>query len=542
MNGLTVAIIGAPWLAMLPVGGVLAIVVHALAFVAAFHGWGLVVAQRARVSAFLAIQWGIAAVIAIAGLAIALHRYTEVVQIAVVFGGVAIHSATLAIRFRATSATLTRLLADARWWLVPVGAIVVIGLLYVVGSAGDVTARPFDDDGHVLGQLRGLADTGALADPIGAPRIAQLGGQLGILAIVSVVGDLHFAHMIDALACLLVLGLACARIEPRTGRRAIWIAVLIVVVIAMPIAIDDLAPTWLAVGLIVALFVSIADGAPARAVGLVAGALIALRLEFAPLAVVAIALAGRHDRKRALAIVATAALVVVPFAIARAMAWASVADGVRHLAVPSRGGLVAHVAIALGVTAIATPILLVVVRGTVALASAASLGAIVGGVFGPLAFGGRLAWPIAIAVFVVLVIDLARQGRTRSIVPFVVLIVACSIVQAGQTATGRMRWTRRELDLAGAAGYIGATHAWSPASAMYAAAFAAIPEGATVALWVRQPEAVDHAHHRILDLRTPRVPRARLAALLDALHPAYFVVEDEPGFASPGVQVIQVSP
>ena len=497
-RALAIAIAGGPWLVLLPIGGVFAVVAHAIAFAAAFHGWGLVVAARTRVPAFLAIQWGIALVVALSGIAIALRIDTATLQATLVFVGVAIHSATFAIRARAIE-PLVQLLREARWWIVPVAMIAIVGGLAVVGAAGDVAARPFDDDGNVLGQIRGLADTGALGDPVGAPRFAQLGGTLGLLGLISVVGDLHAVHLLDALGSLLVLGLACTRIGPRTAHAGLWMTLLVVVAVAMPYAIDDPAPAWLAVGLILALFASIADGAPPRAIGLLAGALITLRLELAPIAIVAlvIASASARDRRRVASLLGAAALVVVPYVVARAMAWATVGGAVRRL--------------------------------------------IHGGAFG--SYSARFAWPIAIALFVILVIELARRGRTRSLVAFVVVLVSCVLVQAGQTGAGRFRWTRRALDLVDGVAYERVAQP-PPTAARYTRALAAVPPGATVAIWVLQPEAIDHARNPIIDVRGPRISKERLAALLEALHVGYLLVENDPTIApeTSGLRVIRVSP
>ena len=74
--GLAIAL---PWGTLLPLRGAAAVLAHAITLVAAFHGAGVVVARIAGqrlVAPLLVVQWGIAALIGLSGLAIAVHAGT----------------------------------------------------------------------------------------------------------------------------------------------------------------------------------------------------------------------------------------------------------------------------------------------------------------------------------------------------------------------------------------------------------------------------------------------------------------------------------
>jgi hypothetical protein len=515
---LVVAAIALPWLGLLPLPGVIAAVAHALTLLAAFHGAGLLVARLARrrdPEPLLAVQWGIALVIALSGLAIAAHAGTLAGQAVLVFGCAAVHTGALGVSFARYTARVELRLAGPRSWRVAAGLLIVLGALTVLGAAGDGFAQPLDDDGHLLAQLRRVLDTGALGDAIGYPRSGGLGGQVALAAVVSGAGD-GFTHAIEALALALSLGLAVSRIDARDRNTAQWAVLVIAAGFGLALAPLDPLPCWIAVGLLLALHAMVCEAdPPALPLGLTAGALIALRYELAPVAAVALIAVWwrRRDAHRKTAVlVAGVVAAVAPLAIARAAAWRSVPSFVDAvLAAPPQSALIVRLAIA---AAIAVPGALVLQLALperrelhwVALASAVGLAAIAAHVTGAGLYSGRLAWPIAIALLLTVIVELARASRTGPAALIAALGLCLVIYEAGE-APARLRWWRRMADAATDLGYL--RNPPTDAADPYAALLARVPPGATVAVWVLAPERLDYTRHRIVDLRTPAVARLR---------------------------------
>ncbi|HUJ63369.1 MAG TPA: hypothetical protein VLX92_32950, partial [Kofleriaceae bacterium] len=275
-----------PLVSLLPVelGGVADTLLACATLAAAWHGTGQLVARAAgrRTAPLVAIQWGIAAALALGGMAIALHAFHLVRPVLLAAGLVAHAIYVLARR--------DQLRLAFGPWAVPVALVAVVALVAILGSAG-APIRPFDDDGNVLAQLVRLHATGGLGDAIGYPRMSQLGGAL---AIAGLAPDPALGLALDrGLGLALALALAVARIRPRDGAGALWASLTVVVASALAFAPGDAAPCWLAVGLAIALVATIDDGITstrdALPAGLVAGALVALRYELAPFALVALA-------------------------------------------------------------------------------------------------------------------------------------------------------------------------------------------------------------------------------------------------------------
>jgi hypothetical protein len=553
-SGLAAAAIALPWLTLLPLPGVAAVLAHALTLIAAFHGAGLVVARLAGLSArsavpgwpspWLLVQWGAAALISLSGLAIAAGVGTLATHAVLVFGFVAVHTGSVGLRFTHNAARVEEALAGPRSWLVPAALLAALGALTVLGAAGDPLARPFDDDGHVLAQLRRVLDTGALGDPIGYPRSAQLGAQIALAAVASGAGD-GFARIVDALAMVLALGLAVSRIRGRDASSAMWAVVLIVAAFAL--APSDPLPCWTAVGLTVALYamLSEAEPAPALPLALTAGALIALRYELAPVAAVAVIAAWwsrRTDHHRTAILIAGVFGVSFPFLVARMLAWRSV-PLIAHAAIPPpETALGLRLLVAAALAAPAACVLRLALPDSralrwAALATAVALGAIAAQVTGTGPYSRGVAWPIAIAFAITLVVELARS-RWSGPAALIASLVLCVVVYDGREAPGPLRWSRRLAEAAAAIEYLAQPPADTPEP--YAPLLANVPAGATVAVWVAEPERLDYAEHRIVDLRTPAGARLRgdrwdtgaerpaenFEALLAALPASFLLIED----------------
>ena len=364
-SGLVGAAIALPWLILLPIGGIAGVIAAAITLVAAFHGAGLVVARLARTgggdgarvaSPWLIIQWGVATVIALSGLAIALGAGTLVTHAVLVFGFAAVHTVALGLRFARDTARIAEGLAGPRTWLIPAALLAALGAIAILGAAGEPLARPFDDDGHVVAQLRRVLETGALGDSIGYPRNWQLGAQLALTAIASAAGE-GIARVVEPLALVLALGLAGSRIGARDPSSALWATTLIVTAFALALAPSEPLPCWTAVGLAVALYTMLSDREPAPALPLAvtAGALLALRYELAPVAAVAVIAAWwrrRGDHLHTAMLIGGMFAVAFPFLVARMLAWRSVPELANTaLAAPSLPALGLRVLLAAAIAA-----------------------------------------------------------------------------------------------------------------------------------------------------------------------------------------------
>lgn len=522
-GALVVCAIGVPWLIVLPLHGAAMIAVHAVTLTAAFHGAGLVVARLADQRAaptLLVLQWGIAALIGASGLAIACGAGTLAVHSAVVFGCVAIHTAALGIQFGTAVGRITDALTGSRAWLVPAALLAGLGAIAVLGAAGQGITQPFNDEANLLAQLRRVLDTGALGDPIGYPRSTSLGGQIALAAIASGPGE-SFGFTVDALAMVLALGLATARISPRDPDSAIWALLAVLGGCSLAVAPFDALPLWAPIGLVLVLFQMLGDaagdGPPPLPFALTSGALASLRHEFAVLAAAALVAAWwprRRDLRRTAILLGGAAWVVAPFAIARAVAWRSLPHAMAHPPPTVAHGGLGALALAAAVTAaIAVPGALVLrialpesrgVRSAAAVTAIALAGAVarLGGAGG---YSLRLALPISIGFALYVVTELARR-RAAGSAALIAALALCALIHEDVTAAGRRRWARR---LTGSASDIAALGASSGATPdPYAALLARVPSGAALAIWVGSPERIDY-RGRILDVHTPAIARLR---------------------------------
>ncbi len=519
--GVTVALCVLPWLALAPIAnGAVAVALFACTLVAAFHGWGIALARSRGVEPLRAIQWGIATVIGIAGIAIALGCYTSTIEAAIVFTGAAIHTVAVATHRRRPS------LAAWSFWIVPVALLAVVGVLAIVGGAGDFAARPFDDDGNVLGELRRLADTGALGDPIGYPRAFQLGGHVALAALANVAGDPRLLRMLEGLGLVLALACAIRRIGPRDAHGALWATLVVIAASAVAIVAEP-TPLWLGVGLMLALFDTDTPDIP---LGVVAGALIALRLAYAPLAIVGIVWGTRGDRRRMLIAAAAMLAVIAPYLVSIARAALSVPAAARAMLPASTSA--GKLAIAAAITLALIPLLVVALRELrgLAFASAAGLAGIAAQLTGDHAL--RFAWAIAIACMLALAIELARRPQSLQPVAMFAALILCVLIYDGQDASGRAGWYRRTAELVDSVGYLAHSSIAPPRD--LDAILDAVPADAVIALWLPEPERLDHARHRLVDVRTPRLARLRdhrfdgkppeLEALLAALGARYVLL------------------
>lgn len=518
----------APWLRLLPVGSPLvAVLLASVTLTAACHGAGQLVslATRGRLGdPALAIGWGIATLLVVGGVLVALHAFAALPLLGAAAGFHSILVVRERERIREWGARVE--LRGALPWI---ALLALAALLQIAGTAGS-TLRPFDDDGNVLGQIARLVQTGTLGDPVGAPRWFQLGGAevLGALG-----DDPLLALAVDrGLAFVLTLVLVRTRLARTQTHGGLLAALVVVGALAMSYVAPDAAPCWSGVLLLVTAYVTLemlgldalgaANGGTAERptaaliVAIVAAALVSLRLELAPPAVTVVIgawFAVRADRgtKRLAVLLGVMLAALAPYVIARQLAWSSVGHDVASLVAPKLPGLGVRALLFVVVLVPAAYVMTIVLpRRWPALATAAGIAGIVSQLAGDRPYATSFVWPIAIAAMLVLVVEVSRVAQSGATPrALVATAFAVLLVYEGATARGRSRWSTRVAELAEGIEYL--RHA-APSTATrtdYAQLLAAVPAGARVAVWVAQPERLDYTRHTLVDLRTPRVARYR---------------------------------
>jgi hypothetical protein len=169
------------------------------------------------------------------------------------------------------------------------------------------------------------------------------------------------------------------------------------------------------------------------------------------------------------------------------------------------------------------------------------------GVTGAGAYSLRIAWPIGLSFALLVITEITRaqplpgeppaQGPSSPSMSgpmaLITALVLCVLIYEGREAPGRLRWSRRMAAAAAAIDVLQRPPA-EPAD-RYRALLARVPTGATVAVWVSEPERLDYARLRIIDLRTPAGARLRsfrweahaskLESLLAELGAGFLLVE-----------------
>lgn len=547
----------APWLGLLAalVGqGALALVGQSLALLAALHGMGALVGWAAAVrgGAWQRVTWGAATMIALGGALMMMGGFGAPGQSALFFLGVIAHSAALAREARATAVKIS----EARGsWLAWAGALAAVTALHVLGAAGAVSAvgnAAWDGEANALGQLRLLADTGHLGDAVGLARAQSLGGGLILRALAGLSG----ARTMDAWGMAVFLALAISRLRrseqsgERASEGALWAGLVLLAGVTFSRLPVDAALYWWPAALLLSGALSLeeefADGdavevrAWRRALPamLLAAALAVIHHALSP---AALALGGAalwpHRRSRgALALVAVALAAVTPYLVEWGQALAALPASAVARALP-RAGLSP---LRLGLVVAATAVLLPLVRWLVPARRAALVfaAALAGGVAPFAATRGHAGAYVFAAAFAMLAFSAlgARgapgDGRARRALPLraalLSLFLIVSIYEA-QERRGGLRWSYRWAAMASSAGYVvsGPVAPPSPSSAL-----SKVPTGARVALWIGQPELLDHRRHRVFDLRTPHLAALRakrperFLAALAALAPDYLLYEE----------------
>jgi hypothetical protein len=347
----------------------------------------------------------------------------------------------------------------------------------------------------------------------------------------------------------------------RGAGAALWRMLVVIAASALALAPLDAHPSWTAAGLALALYVTVSelDPAPPLPVALLAGALVVLRFELVPLAVAGVWVAWWRDRgnhRRTAVLLLGVAAVLLPFAIARATAWSHVSPAAQALVRVPHGSWLVRVALALAIAIPSAFILQLAVPASralrwVGIATACALGGVATGATGAGAYSLRFAWPIGLAFALLAIIEItrtrhphpARRAPDESLASgpaaLIAVLLLCVLLYEGREAPGRLHWSRRLSSAASAIEQLQRPPAEPPDP--YRALLASVPRGATVAVWVGEPERLDYARFRIVDLRTPAGARlrtfrwedhrSRLEALVAQVRAAYLLVEADDAHA-----------
>jgi hypothetical protein len=531
--GAVVGLVPTIGLVWVPESAHLAILWVSLAIVAAFHGYGRLAAalvddEDAPVG--LVTAWGVAVVVAIAGVLVAAGIYGLAARVALLTAGCVLGAAWL-------STNALRLASAARGHVTPgtsAVAVVVGGIMIVqiLAAAGHSLSPFLDVETSYLAQLRRVDDTGGLGDAVGFPRTAGLGGQIALAALIGPL-DATASHLIDE-GILFVIAIAAASSAIRaTGfARGLGFAGLTIALVVVPEYSHDMAPYWS----LIVLFVGTASTLER-----------ADRRHSARLALLAIFVAGAAATVRHPAIVF--ALFVGIIASRSSRRWPQPA-AIGHAAIlvgslACLSYLLAHVrAIGAGIDlgafaewrtdlasrtvlwiGLGSAVLVVVSRAlprdptrTATLAIGATL--LAAGALQPSASGAwQYAIPAGLAILVLLGVrlfadpilpDEAPRERTPMLGPAVVVAtLAVALVALPRYRIGRpllSYTTRAAMALADARSLPGVPRsARTHRAAAIAAAQRLVPAGSRLGLFVDRPDLVDHATHDVVDLRTSSV-------------------------------------
>jgi len=554
---LTIATMVVPWLVWTPLASSPAAVIicGAIALVGACHGFGRIlgrIAHYEEVDAALAVQWGVATLIGVAGVMLVFGVYSA--RLLLVAGTLA-HTADSLLRFRARWSAWEDVLGRDRLFYatLPATLLGVLALVHVLAGAGAIDDRAFDDDTNIVAQVARLDDSGALGDAIGYPRVVQLGGRAAFDGLVAAFADPRAVRLVEGLALALVLWLACARLRPRDATSAIWASLVVIAGSAFTMPWPDRLPLWLPAGLLATAIFTLHDARRDTRSQLplvvLAGALVVLRIELAPVGLILLVATWwlgrgpmRQEVRRLGLLFAIFAGIVAAYAVAREAAWSEVDSVARTLIEPRRGSTLIRLFTSLAIGfAVLPALLLVVPRETemhtlrwLACATAAGIGGVAGKIAGERLFGVRSLWILTIAAVVVLVVEVSRR-RELDRLAFGVVIVLSLIVWEARSEPGRGRWSWRYYELMHDVEY---TRHASTEGGAYAEVLATVPAGDRIAVWVTRPELLDYARYKVIDLRTPRAAKlrdpigsdSRLRRLVHASRARWLLFEVDEGY------------
>ncbi|MEO7734220.1 MAG: hypothetical protein ABIY55_24870, partial [Kofleriaceae bacterium] len=525
-------------------------------------GWGTIVVRVARATdpdVGQRTALGIAGYLAIAGPLLALgvlSRPVILFLICIGFAGFAWREATakLALWHRVRDGLIFLRANPA------IGAFVVVLMLFacvrLVGAVATLDRNPWDDDLAYTPMIKRLLDTGDLIEPFSFRRLGAYGGQLVLQALGAARGSLANIHLIDkgvGLGTFLLLTTGYAR-DQRT--QPVWLALLALVVLALPETAINTASYWIGCVGFFALYRCLARE-QWLLVGLTGAAICTLRQNFLVpvVALVAIVLGGRllalartmpareawrEDRLASLRVIAVALAVIVWWWIAAYRSSHTflfpMVDGTWNHelsltpAVTTWTDELAYLVTCLFESAPFTvlPVLAVVLAfvadrrlgrplPALVVASLAGVAVLAHGLIGSeVSHVWRYAFGFIATLVIVLVLELGAEDDARiSLAPLGRWIVLGALVL--QLGVGRGALVKQVIALLGDVREAAAIDRQGDPSARveqrrYSAMQAALPPGARVVVMLDEPALLDFRRNPIANL-------------------------DSPGFASPGSQL-----
>ncbi len=462
----------------------------------ALHGLGRLCARGDDAPVAVVIAWGLAAYLAVAGWLLAAGLLFPTARLAIGAAGL---GAGVAWAWRRVSPSAPA--PRAAGGFVVVALATAAALAVATLAAAGAHASGFDGDGHLLGALARLDVRGALDDLVGYPRRLGLGGSVTLASLGVALPDRAAIGAIDG-GFALALAAALTLTRVRRGDHAVFVAmVAVLLVFGVPALPPALLPRWTTIALALALLETLARPPQAPLpTALIAAALATLGYAGAGVALAVIATSPAH-RGRLAALIGVA---IAGYLLAAARAHGT---GGWPWTTP---GFAARAAAGAGAAAIAWALTGLALRSLADRALERWL-AIVAGALG-VGLAAAPSWPAAAlslapwAVALLLVTVTDTLGRVRAMTAGLALAGFAAIAIPGglrfRLGVPPRSWGERlaaQLDELRA----GASHT-EPAGArpLYRAAQAAIPRGATVAVWVDAPDLLDVARHQVIDLRS----------------------------------------
>ncbi len=266
---------------------------------AACSGWGWLVVRGAKVEDVdfgLRTAWGVAALLAIAGLFVLFGVCTR----ATVLGLCAVGLAGFGWRELVTPAPAWLVVRAAGRFIQQrpvIGALVIafvlIALIAILGALVTTERNPWDDDLAYTPLVRRLLQIGDLIEPFSFRRLAAYGGQTVLQALAAARGSTVAVHVADRGFCFgLVLLLVTGHARGRTP--ALWLGLVTALLLLLPELAVNTASYWSGATLFFALYRTIelgdtSDGKTRELfaiAALVGAATCTLRHSYAPVVVV----------------------------------------------------------------------------------------------------------------------------------------------------------------------------------------------------------------------------------------------------------------
>ena len=496
-------------------GAVIPVVLGGLAIALELHGLGRLVGWVLGdddAPAALTIAWGLALYLALGGWLAAAGLFTGSVQLAIMAVGVLLGPLWALWRCDVPSAPRRRLPGIDRVDAAVIGLTVIMVLVQLAAAAGARHADFADGDAYLLGPLARMAQTGEPGDG-GALHGAGLGGSVIVTSLGWALDDWRASHAVDSgLAFGLTIALAFGL--RGTGPLRRWLGVTIAALaVTVPELPPDLAPRWTVVALVLATYATWRRAADTDAPRLFAAAALAAAAAAAvrhgALALAAVAVIAAPPRRRAAA-AAVVGLGLLPYLLIAFGAGAGVAVSPSRLAVAGAGALVMWAALTSATRELADrplDLVLAALAAGLAVTAAAAPSWIAAALF---------AVPVILAIVLLFVIAALRPlagGMPRltpaALVALVSVVMAFSAVRV-KFGSPSYQWGDRLAARIDAVRALSARELLPDARerAAYTTAFAAIPTGARVGIWVDRADLVDYRAHAIVDLRRPPSRRA----------------------------------